>query len=638
MVITPLSLREQSRGKLDPMLTQKLFSNEIQGLAAEEIPVIIQFEDKATADKTFSQLQSASARSSTEARAMASEMSSDGPVSKPRSIFKAASLANAEPHPNENQIRVLSLNDFSNVFEIETAINAMETPKSTKETDRSSSKRGVTEARNLKTVEGISVFLPHSTVLALSSPINPKSDDIKMIHLDFEVKAFMEQSEAYLGVPSIWNGDSKLTGEGIVVGVLDTGIAATQSSGGTIAAAHPDFEGRILGIKDFTGSDPKGTLTDSTSHGTHVIGSICGSGKASNGRFRGIAPDAKAYAGKVLTVNAQGEGTGLESWIIDGIQWAIESKVDIINMSLGGSQPNTGQDLLCQASNAAADNGIVVCVAAGNSGPNSVGTPGAAERVLTVGSINLQEKLSVFSSTGPVQASYHKPDILAPGEDIISTLAPGFQYYYPHFGSSKPNLPPELQGFYTFKSGTSMATPEMAGIVALLLNAYDKANGNQKQRSKELVARIKQAITSTAKDIGLGPDEQGRGIAQPAKAIAALISGGMIPPDRTTPPSVEISFTYEQLTQMLTAMNKNFQNLPAGAMQLDGQLRALISQLLGNKESIDKIAPQIMDLWNRYNQITGSSTGTGAPLAAAETSSGASSQSKSRSKGTKSRG
>jgi subtilisin family serine protease len=635
MVINSLELREQSKGKLGPMLTVKLSSNEIRGLAEEEIPVIIQFEDKATANKTFNQLQSASERSTMETRAMALESLVERPVSKPRSIFRAASLVDAEPHPNENQIRFLSLSDFSTIFEIETAINAIETiPGPLKQLEIDSSNRGVTTARNLKSVESISVFLPQSTVLALSSRNNPKSDDIKVIDLDFEVKTFMEQTESYLGVPSLWNREPKLTGEGIVVGVLDTGIAATQPSGGTIAAAHPDFEGRILGIKDFTGSDRNGTLTDSTSHGTHVMGSICGSGKASNGKYKGIAPGAKAYVGKVLTVNAQGEGTGLESWIIDGIQWAIDSHVDVINMSLGASQPNTGADLLCQAANAAADNGIVVCVAAGNSGPRSIGTPGAAERVLTVGSINLQEKLSGFSSTGPVEGvSYHKPDILAPGEDIISTLAPGFKYFYSHFGSSKPSLPPELQGFYTFKSGTSMATPTVSGIVALILNAYDEANGNQRQRSKELVAKIKEAIMSNAKDMGLGPDEEGRGIVQPAKAIAALISSKG---RGAAQPSGEIGFTYEQLTQMLTAMNNNFQNLSVEAIRLDGQLRTLISQLLGNKESIDQITPQIRNLWDRYNQTTQPSTGT--PLAAAETSSEKSPQDKSRSKHTKSKG
>ncbi len=600
--LTP-DIKHKGMEKLGQILGQTMFQTGIKGLAVveDELPVTITFEEKDIAEKTFNKL---SKKSTKESRAAALEARANTRAMRPMSVTRSTYLVGNVPHSNENLIKGLSLNDFYDVFEIEaesSGINAMALPGPT---EGSTAALGITEARNLSFVDSISVWLPYSTVTSLIDPDSAKFDDIKLIDLDFKVKAFMEQEESHLGVPPLWNGDPKYNGEDIVVGVLDTGIFAAESVNG-ITGTHPDFEGKILGMKDFTGSDPKGTLTDATSHCTHVVGSICGSGKISGGRFRGIAPESKAYVAKVLKIDANGDGTGLESWIVDAIQWAVKSNVDVINMSLGGPQPNNGQDLLSQAVNNAVDEGIVVCVAAGNWGPKTIDTPGSAKAAITIGSTNLQDKLSRFSSTGPIQADYNKPDVVAPGENIISTLAQGFRYFYPQF-SDKPSLPPDLQGFYTFKSGTSMATPIVAGIVCLMLDAHFKKYGKQNRRSKELVAKIKEALTSTTKDIGLGPDEEGRGVVQPAKAIAKLISNvGPI-----TPPSVEMSFNYEQLAKMLKVMNNNFQNLPVGAMQLDGQLRSLISLLLGNKKSIEQITPQVMDLWNRYNQIVQPSTET----------------------------
>jgi hypothetical protein len=608
-------LQETGRDKVGSMLAEKLFQTGIRGLALQEIPVTITFEDKNSASKTFNQLQSMSKSPSGRSQLIASEMLAEGPVRKPISMLRSTSLEGVEPHPNENLIRGLSLNDFSEVFGIGETIGAMSLPESIKAMDKRVSSSGTTEARNLSIVNSISVWLPYSTALGLIHQKNPKSDEIKKVDLDFEVKALMERTESHLGVPALWNASPKSTGEDIVVGVLDTGIFATETPNG-ITETHPDFEGKILGIMDFTGSDPKGTLTDSTSHCTHVVGSICGSGRASNGRFKGMAPDAKAYVGKVLKVDANGEGTGLESWIIDAIQWAVKSNVDIINLSLGGPQPNDGLDLLSRAVNSACDEGVIVCVAAGNWGPKTIGTPGSAERAITVGSVSLEDRLSDFSSTGPISASYKKPDVLAPGEDIISTLARGFKYFYPRFGSSKPSLDPELQNSYTFKTGTSMATPIVAGGVALLLDAYFKKYGTGDRRSKGLVLKVRDALINTAKDIGMSPDEQGHGVIQLSNAIAKLTETIDIKTisNIAIAPKGECGYTYDDLKGMLTTMNSRLQTLPPQAIQIDREIRNLVAQLLGNKENITQASAQINDLWQRYNQV--------AQLGAASASSG----------------
>lgn len=503
-------LSNSSQQKLGPILTTKL--GDISSFDVDAIPIVIQFVDKATAQQKYSRLKSASERSTKEALAVDSQQLEEKSKLRSRSIFKTSSLV-GKPHPNENHIRNLNLVDIYDVFGMQDL------------RIQDNATIGTTEVRNLKLVGGISTWLPHYKILDLLNPSHPTFDDIKILEYDFNVQSFMELTESHLGVPSLWSRDPNLTGEGIVIGILDTGIAATKSADGKITASHPDFDGRILDIKDFTGSDPDLTLTDATSHCTHIVGSICGSGKASNGRYKGIAPDAKVCIGKVLS----GKADNLQSIVIDGIQWAIDSHVDIISLSLGSFQYNTGKDLLCQAVNAAVDSGIVVCAAAGNFGPYTIGTPGSAEKVLTVGSVNLVDELSEWSSTAPVPSSYTytKPDILAPGEEIISALAPGFKYQYKSAHRdrppSKPSLPADLQDYYTFLSGTSMSTPIVAGIVTLMLDAHNKAYGSQKQKSIELVDKIKSALTSTAKDIGHPPDQEGHGVILPSKALAALL-------------------------------------------------------------------------------------------------------------------
>ncbi|WP_392756977.1 S8 family serine peptidase [Streptomyces sp. LN590] len=138
-------------------------------------------------------------------------------------------------------------------------------------------------------------------------------------------------------------------------------------------------------------------MTDYVGHGTHVASTVVGTGRASDGKERGVAPGARLDVGKVLN----GRGQGQESWLIAGMEWAArDQQAKIINMSLGGV--GDGSDPLSQAVNQlSAETGALFVVAAGNAGPHNIGSPGAADSALTVGAVDSADHLADFSSQGP---------------------------------------------------------------------------------------------------------------------------------------------------------------------------------------------------------------------------------------------
>ena len=304
----------------------------------------------------------------------------------------------------------------------------------------------------------------------------------------------------------IWKSD--YTGEGIKVAVLDSGCDIS----------HEDFsDGQILEYKDFTGDG----LEDTIGHGTHVCGTIVGSGVASNGRFQGIAPKCQLLVGKVLSNKSKNSQTR----IIHGIQWAVEKKANIINMSLGAKAPNNGKDILSVTVNKVVTKyGILVCVAAGNTGFDkmtrepafeTIGTPGSATEALTVAAVNSQDIPAYFSSKGPVKVSNVasdilniKPDLAAPGVDIAAPLSSTGKEYRSPKSQIKSEMNYVLQNKYTYKSGTSMATPIVSGVCALMWEAYSKTNKvnskniTKKDKSKLNIAqKIKQILMNTALEI-----------------------------------------------------------------------------------------------------------------------------------------
>lgn len=247
-----------------------------------------------------------------------------------------------------------------------------------------------------------------------------------------------------------------LTGKGVTIAVFDSGIDT----------GHPDLAAKVLASHDATLPDtvPRTVLgqqvpvvPDTTDgHGTHVAGIAAGPGTQSGGRFVGIAPGAGLVNVKVF----DGSGSGSSSYVLTGIDWVLERKdslkVRVLQMSLGG-KPTDGTDALSRAVDAVADQGLLTVAAAGNNGPGekTVGVPGVARRALTVGAVDKSLKIAPFSSRGPTIDGREKPEIVAPGVGITSTL--------PAAAASG--------GYYGTQSGTSMAAPHVAGVAALVFEA-----------------------------------------------------------------------------------------------------------------------------------------------------------------------
>lgn len=253
-----------------------------------------------------------------------------------------------------------------------------------------------------------------------------------------------------------------LTGRGISIGVLDTGVGHC-----------PDLvepKNRILMFKDFING--KSEAYDDNGHGTHVAGIIAGNGLISNGKYMGMAPEANIVSAKVLDE----DGRGSTAEVLAGLQWIMDQKdlynIRIVNLSVG-TPDNGSADPLVRAVEAAWDAGIVVVVAAGNNGPkySSVTSPGISKKVITVGASDDNSAVNIwgdncvnFSGRGPTHECIVKPDVLAPGTDIISCLTPDIEIKSDDFEDRKI-----IAGNYLSLSGTSMSTPIVSGAIALLL-------------------------------------------------------------------------------------------------------------------------------------------------------------------------
>jgi serine protease AprX len=309
------------------------------------------------------------------------------------------------------------------------------------------------------------------------------------IWLDLPVQACLYSSVPTISVPPVWMAGFK--GTGVKVAVIDTGVDAT----------HPDLAGRVIAAKSFVDDN----TIDENGHGTHVAGIVAGNGAKSKGKYVGVAPEALIFAAKVL----DGNGSGSTSGVMAGIEWAIlEQKVQVINLSLGGSGSGDGKDalsVLCDE--AVTQAGVVICAAAGNAGPGerTIGSPGCAREVITVGAVDDNGKLATFSSRGPTADGRSKPDIVFPGVSITAAQGVGTQ------------LGPVTEAGYITINGTSMATPHATGVVALMLQANPKLTP----------AQVKAILLATADNLGYTPTEQGRGrgdaLAAHTKAVEAIV-------------------------------------------------------------------------------------------------------------------
>ncbi|WP_424535190.1 S8 family peptidase [Sphaerisporangium viridialbum] len=336
---------------------------------------------------------------------------------------------------------------------------------------------------------------------------------IDKIWLDRRVKAVLDHSVPQISAPAAWTAG--YDGSGTTVAVLDTGIDS----------GHPDLAGKVADARDFTGTDGPG---DRHGHGTHVADTIAGSGAASGGRLKGVAPGATLLNGRVLGE----DGSGSLSGIIDGMEWAVAEKhADIVNMSLGSPAP--GGPLTEAVNELSREYGSLFVVAAGNDGcDRCVGSPADAASALTVGAVDGADKLAVFSSRGPIaRDSSVKPDLTAPGVGIVAAKAAG------------TSLGEPVDASYTRLSGTSMATPHVAGAAALLRQARPGIRGGE----------LKALLMGTAEhQDGNTVDEQGTGRVDVAGALAGQVvaSGGALDFGRVIKGSARVTrtMTYRNLT------------------------------------------------------------------------------------------
>jgi serine protease AprX len=301
-------------------------------------------------------------------------------------------------------------------------------------------------------------------------------------------------TESYISPAQIIKADRLqemgIDGSGTVVAVIDSGIDKN----------HPDLVGRVVAEKNFLADEI--TADDLLGHGTMVAGIIAGSGAASGGKYAGIAPNATLLSAKVI----DSKGDGRVSDIIAGIEWAVYSGADVLSLSLGGINLGESNPPITMAADNAAKAGVVVCVAAGNRNssetaelagssagrssasqlgarpsqdtdskdfylllvpivvalpPGLIDSPGDGVNVITVGAADAIGRIAGFSGSGPTRDDRIKPDVVAPGVDIISTAPSGL------------SRPVYVEEYYAIESGTSLSTPVAAGLAALLLQARD---------------------------------------------------------------------------------------------------------------------------------------------------------------------
>jgi subtilisin len=274
--------------------------------------------------------------------------------------------------------------------------------------------------------------------------------------------SFSDDGESTWGLKATKVMNSLLTGNGIKVAVLDTGMDLQ----------HPDFAGRSFVSQSFV---PGESVQDGFGHGTHCIGTACGF-KDQNGRRYGIAHKSTIYVGKVLSNAGSGDG----GWILAGMEWAIANGCQVISMSLGNTNPNpsTAYETVGRR---ALQNGCLIVAAAGNHGPiRTVGQPANSPSIMAVAAVDNCVQVADFSANSDlIQGT--KVDIAAPGVKVYSSL-------------------PMDKGRYAAWNGTSMATPHVAGIAAL----YAESTGKRGAELWQLLTSYAMALPLPCTRVGSG--------------------------------------------------------------------------------------------------------------------------------------
>jgi len=337
----------------------------------------------------------------------------------------------------------------------------------------------VTNTLGIAPGEGLGVF-ENLPMMAIRAPItrdlvstlqsNLQQYGLLSIYQDKPLQYFLNESADFIKAPAA-RETFDVTGKGVGVAVLDSGVDGTQG----------DFENMVQNVKivaPIVDVGVSGALyaemdnTDTTSgHGTHVAGTIGGTGAMSDGKYTGIAPEAQLVgigAGDALFI----------LYALEGFDYALDPdnreayNIRVISNSWGSSGDFAPYNPINIASKRAYDLGMVVNFAAGNAGPeqNTLNPYSASPCVMSVAAGDKKGYLANFSSRGIPGDELVHPDITAPGVQIIAARAATGAVTPPYTGD------PEYGAFYSRISGTSMATPHISGVVALMLEANPSLN------------------------------------------------------------------------------------------------------------------------------------------------------------------
>ena len=396
---------------------------------------------------------------------------------------------------------------------------------------KSVKKHGGSVKQALAIVGAVSARLKGVQILKLT-----RDDDVDYVVKDQKLRAqfdpALDSAKAgspgilEVGAPQAWS-QLGITGRGVGVAVVDSGVYA-----------HPDLAGRIVAAIDFTTLAPTVSNVaqgDLGGHGTHVAGLIAGDGTRSAGLYTGVAPNANIIDVRVIDAN----GSSNVSIILRGLQWVLANRttynIKVVNMSLGATPTGSYKsDLMATAAEILNFAGVNVVVSAGNTGPfaGTITTPATDPYVITVGALDdnatpllADDLMATFSSRGKTLFDrIAKPDLLAPGRKMVSLRSPGSELDS-LFPDRQVTVLGSLSADYYRLSGTSMAAPVVAGTIALMY-----------ERSPNLTpAQVKKRLKSTVTPLAFGTTlDRGAGLVNAYRASASADTGKEISADRVS--------------------------------------------------------------------------------------------------------
>jgi serine protease AprX len=332
------------------------------------------------------------------------------------------------------------------------------------------------------------------------------------VYYNRQLQYFLDESTQVIGAPEVWN-TLGVTGRGVTVTVLDSGIDGTHPdlSSGSKVVQNVKVVGDPFGLTAPIVLENLATSDTTSGHGTHCASTVAGTASASGGRYRGVAPDAQLVgvgAGELIVILSA----------LEGFDWILQNQalynIRVVSNSWGTTGAFDPADPINVASRTAHDRGIVVVFAAGNEGPgnNTLNPYSVAPWVIGVAAGNKDgQTLADFSSRGVPGDSLYRPTVTAPGVDIVAARALTGVI-------TVAGLPSDVElgadaVRYTTMSGTSMATPHVAGVAALMLEANPGLMPDQ----------LKTVLQSTATPMaGYGVHEVGAGYVNALAAVTAV--------------------------------------------------------------------------------------------------------------------